>query len=201
MKIEQFVMAYGVEQDRLRAILPEGFASLRPVLRVNAEIADGKTACIEYNTAVEHDGKKGWLNIGFWRDVAFTKEGKTTSFQIEHLAISFTRVGVQGACPAEKDNDGCCFLAAQHWRVPDMISSQKEFCDGTFQWDIDGGASGKSIGKTLPAIPTEPNITYPKTEFTVTAAASIPCNCVLGAYAVEFERDESACSKMQIAEQ
>ena len=26
---EQFVMAYGVERDRLRAILPEGFTSLR----------------------------------------------------------------------------------------------------------------------------------------------------------------------------
>ena len=26
MKVEQFVMAYGVEQDRLRAILPDGFA-------------------------------------------------------------------------------------------------------------------------------------------------------------------------------
>ncbi len=31
MKVEQFVMAYGVEQDRLRAFLPEGFVSLRPV--------------------------------------------------------------------------------------------------------------------------------------------------------------------------
>ena len=29
MHVEQFVMAYGVEQDRLRAILPEGFSSLR----------------------------------------------------------------------------------------------------------------------------------------------------------------------------
>ena len=37
MTIEQFVVAYGVEQDRLRAFLPEGFTSLRPVLRINAE--------------------------------------------------------------------------------------------------------------------------------------------------------------------
>ncbi len=29
-------MAYRVEQDRLRAMLPEGFTSLRPVLRINA---------------------------------------------------------------------------------------------------------------------------------------------------------------------
>ena len=26
MTVEQFVMAYGAEQDRLRALLPEGFA-------------------------------------------------------------------------------------------------------------------------------------------------------------------------------
>lgn len=31
MKVEQYAMAYGVEQDRLRAILPDGFISLRPV--------------------------------------------------------------------------------------------------------------------------------------------------------------------------
>ena len=30
MKVEQFVMAYEAEQDRLRAILPEDFVSLRP---------------------------------------------------------------------------------------------------------------------------------------------------------------------------
>ena len=38
MKVEQFVMAYHVEQDRLRAILPDGFNSLRTVCRINAEI-------------------------------------------------------------------------------------------------------------------------------------------------------------------
>lgn len=42
MKVEQYVMAYGIEQDRVRAILPEGFVSLRPVLRINAEIRDEK---------------------------------------------------------------------------------------------------------------------------------------------------------------
>ena len=43
MKIEQFVMAYGAEQDRLRALLPDEFSSIRPVLRLNAEVRDGKT--------------------------------------------------------------------------------------------------------------------------------------------------------------
>ena len=49
MQIEQFVMAYSVEQDRLRALLPEGFLSLRPVLRINAEIRDGQTGYLELN--------------------------------------------------------------------------------------------------------------------------------------------------------
>ena len=42
MKIEQFVMAYEAEQDRIRAMLPEGFESLRPVLRINTEIRDDR---------------------------------------------------------------------------------------------------------------------------------------------------------------
>ena len=36
MYVEQFVMAYGIEQDRIRALLPDGFTSLRPVLRLSA---------------------------------------------------------------------------------------------------------------------------------------------------------------------
>ena len=59
MTVEQFVMAYGAEQDRLRALLTEGFASLRPVLRINAEIRDGKTGYVEFNTAAEKNGVRG----------------------------------------------------------------------------------------------------------------------------------------------
>lgn len=77
MRVEQFVMAYGVEQDRLRALLPEGFRSLRPVLRINAEVRDGKTGYVEFNTAVEKDGKRGWLNIGYW-------EGGQKVKQVQH---------------------------------------------------------------------------------------------------------------------
>ena len=110
MKVEQYVMAYGIEQDRVRAILPEGFVSLRPVLRINAEIRDEKNGYVEFNTAVEKDGKKGWLNIGYWENVPFTRNGKTTIFQTDFLELSFTGVAVEGSCPAEKDNDGCFFL-------------------------------------------------------------------------------------------
>ena len=52
MHVQQFVMAYGVEQDRLRALLPEGFRPLRPVLRINAEIRDGKTAWVEVSITI-----------------------------------------------------------------------------------------------------------------------------------------------------
>ena len=104
MTVEQFVMAYGAEQDRLRALLPEGFASLRPVLRINAEVRDGKTGALEFNTAAEKADNRGWVNIGCWDDVSFTKDGKKTTFTPPELTISFTGVGIEGGCPAEKDN-------------------------------------------------------------------------------------------------
>lgn len=189
MKIEQFVVAYGVEQDRLRAILPPDFVSLRPVLRINAEITDGKTAYLELNTAVSFHGQTGWLNIGSWQDVQFLREGNTVTFHTEHLEIAFTAVGVQGSCPAEKENAGCWFLPQGKCRPPEQITARKEFCDCSFHWNYDGaGARGKSIGKTLPAIPTGSKTVYPKADFTVYHAAVIPCEQVLGSYQVIFER-------------
>ena len=61
MTVEQFVMAYQVEQDRLRAMLPDGYESLRPVLRINTEIRDEgkkKTSVhmLEFNTPVAAHG-------------------------------------------------------------------------------------------------------------------------------------------------
>ena len=124
MKIQQFVMAYGAEQDRLRALLPEGFSSLRPVLRVNAEIRDGKTGCLELNTAVEKNGKRGWLNLGFWTEVPFERAAGTVTFRTALLEIAFTPVGVRGGCPAEKDNAGCFFLGnPPELRPPEVITA------------------------------------------------------------------------------
>lgn len=59
MKVEQFVMVYEVGQDRLRALLPNDFHSLRPVLRINAEIRADNTTYMELNTAVGGYGKRG----------------------------------------------------------------------------------------------------------------------------------------------
>ena len=80
MKVEQFVMAYHVEQDRLRAILPDGFNSLRPLCRINADIINEKEGYIEFNTAIEKDKNRGWLNIAYWEHVSFKKNNKTVVF-------------------------------------------------------------------------------------------------------------------------
>lgn len=52
MYIEQSVMAYGIEQDMIRAMLPDGYRSLRPVLRINTEIRDNSEVYVEFNTPV-----------------------------------------------------------------------------------------------------------------------------------------------------
>lgn len=51
MEVQQFAMAYGAEQDCLRALLLDGFTSLRPVLRINVEIRDGERGYVEFVTA------------------------------------------------------------------------------------------------------------------------------------------------------
>lgn len=190
MKVDQFVMAYSVEHDRLRSILPAGFISLRPVLRINAEIRNGRTGYVEFNTAIESRDKKGWLNIGFWDDVPFVQKGKSTIFKSELLNITFTATGTRGECPSEKENEGCYFSQKGfEIRPPEAIHVNKEFCDCEFIWLFEeGGAHGVSIGKILPAIPQEVQNVYPKQNFTVKNAAMIPCEQVLGAYTVKFDR-------------
>lgn len=192
MKVEQFVMAYGAEQDRLRAILPENFTSLRPVLRINAEIYGGNLneAYVEFNTAVESGGKRGWLNIAHWNDFKCESDGKTFEFSSPFLQMKFSMTGIEGGCPAEKDNDGCFFLGESCiLRPAEKIAVNKTFYDCEFKWKFtDNDAHGVSIGKTLPAIPTEAKTQYEKLEFTAQNAAAIKCEQVLGAYCVKFQR-------------
>ena len=191
MKIEQYVMAYGVEHDRLRAILPDGYESLRPVLRINAEVRNAAIGYVEFNTAIEKDGNKGWLNIGHWDQVSFERQGKKIIFKTDFFEISFEGVGIEGSCPAEKDNAGCYFIGKEPvLRKPEIIKSNKEFCTCEFKWKFtDSDAHGISIGKTLPAYPTEIKNVYPKQNFTVENAAGIPCEQVLGTYKVLFNRE------------
>lgn len=193
MKIEQFVMAYQAEQDRLRAFLPEGFVSLRPVLRINAEIRDGKAAYLELNTAARCGDVRGWLNIGHWDsetdDLTFSREGNAVTFSMPLLRITYTAVGIEGNCPAEKDNQGCFFLdQTPQLRPAEPILVNKEFCDCSFAWKLPEGARGVSQGKTLPAFFEEPRTVYEKQPLCVETAAVVACEQVLGAYVVRFKR-------------
>ncbi len=191
MKVREFVMAYEAEQDRIRALLPCGFESLRPVLRINAQINDEK-AYIEFNTPVSHDGKRGWLNIANWdseRDnISVEKNGNVTMFITPFLEISFENTGIDGGCPAEKDNDGCIFIGKEiTLKPPYEYINNKYFCNCKFKWNFsENDAKGESMGKTLPAFYTEPVKFYEKQKFTAENAAKIPCKQVLGAYEVEL---------------
>ena len=160
MKVEQYVMAYGVEQDRLRAFLPEGFVSLRPVLRINGEIREGetKTLYLELNTPVEAFGKRGWLNIAHWdsgnTDLTCRREGKSVTFRTPFLSITYTGTGAIGGCPAEKDNDGCFFLG-EGFRPAERIDQKKEFCDCAFSWcftETDAGGASESEKLCRPSL-------------------------------------------------
>ena len=192
MKVEQFVMAYGVEQDRIRALLPAGYESLRPVLRINAELRDEACAYLEFNTPVARGDKRGWLNIRHWQspELSFRREGASVVLTAPFLWLTYRGVGIAGGCPAEKDNDGCFFPGqTPELRLPERITEPKEFCDCEFAWSFHpGDACGISIGKTLPAFPEEVRRDYPKLPLTAANAAAIPCRQVLGAYIVRFTR-------------
>ncbi len=195
VRVEQFVMAYGVEQDRVRAMMPEGFESLRPVLRINAEIRDEREVYVEFNAPAEHEGRRGWLNIAHWNSctdaVGFERQGKTVRIRAPFLELTYTGTGLEGGCPAEKDNTGCYFRTGSEltFRPAETITVRKEFCDCEFAWRFGpNDAHGVSTGRTLPAFREDPSAHYPNQPLTPENAASIPCRQVLGAYIVRFER-------------
>ncbi|MPN33064.1 hypothetical protein SDC9_180547 [bioreactor metagenome] len=197
MKIEQYVMAYRVEQDRLRAFMPEEYESLRPVLRINAEIRSGKeeSVYVEFNTPVAAFGKRGWLNIANWEspitDISYRKDGKATTFISPFLKITYTGVGIEGGCPAEKDNDGCFFIGDKtEFREKEIIDVNKEFCDCEFEWTFaEGNAKGISVGdKTVAVEPTAKEKAYDRQELSAETAAAIACKQIAGAYVVKFNR-------------
>ena len=197
MRIEQFVMAYKIEQDRIRALLPDGFVSLRPVLRINTEIrgeGEQREVYLEFNTPVSAQGKSGWLNIANWSDrstpIRCRREGETTELETDFFRLTYTLTGGQGGCPAEKNNDGCFYLDRSPRFVPaETVTENKAFCDCTFAWSFhDGDACGRSLGVTLPAFAEKAAAVYARRPLTAENAAAIPCQQVLGTYVVVFER-------------
>ena len=195
VRVEQFVMAYGIEQDRIRAMVPEGYESLRPVLRINAEIRDDSVVYIEFNTPATDGRRRGWLNIANWKstndpDISFKREGASVTFETPSLRIRFTKTGLEGGCPAEPDNEGCFFIGGDtEFRPAEKIEENKEFCDCTFAWRFhEGDAAGESEGKTIPAYAAPQKVQYERQKLSAENAAGIPCRQVLGAYVVELIR-------------
>ena len=64
----------------------------------------------------------------------------------------------------EQDNAGCYFIEDEIiLRKPEKIENNKEFCDCSFRWKFtENDAHGVSIGKTLPAYPTDVKNVYPR---------------------------------------
>ena len=143
--VEQFVMAYEAEQDRIRAMLPKGYGSLRPVLRINTEIRDEQVVYVEFNTPVSANGRKGWLNIANWKsssgdDLHFRREAGTVTIRAPFLSLSYTFTGMSGGCPAEKDNEGCYYIGQDtEFRPAEKIEENKEFVDCSFEWKFQEG--------------------------------------------------------------
>ena len=196
-EIEQFVVAYRVEQDRIRAMLPEGFVSLRPVLRISAEIRDEDSVYLELNTPVAKDGLRGWLNIENWKstrgdELQFTRNGSIVQFTTPFLALSCKLTGREGARQAENDNDGCYYIRnkEEEFRPSEKhANAELEFCDITFSWHFRRkDAAGVSTGKTMMASSTPVRKKYRKCALSAKNAAAIPCEEVLDAFVLRFER-------------
>ncbi len=89
MQATQFVMAHGVEQDRLRAILPEG---LPPCCRCFGSTGRKRLSRIPDSCGKRREkGAGGRLSVGSFSNVPFEVIEKTTAFQGELLEIAFTR--------------------------------------------------------------------------------------------------------------
>ena len=192
--VEQFVMAYEAEQDRIRAMLPDGYTSRRPVLRINSEIRNDMVLYLELNTPVEADGRRGWLNIANWKstndNIGYTRDGRKVVITAPFLELSYTGTGIEGGCPAEKDNEGCYYIGGDlEFRPAEKIDQRKEFCDCEFTWKFhEGDARGTSEGRTIAVNCMPVSIEYEKTSLTAENASAIPCIRVLGAYIVRFTR-------------
>lgn len=192
--VEQFVLAYRVEQDRIRAMLPDGYESLRPVLRINSEIRNDKVLYLELNTPVMADNRKGWLNIANWKsthdDITYSRDGKTVIITAPFLDLIYTGTGMEGDCPAESDNEGCYYIGNDiEFRPAEKIGNNKEFCDCSFSWKYtDGDASGESGWETIAAFYETPENEYARQSLSAENAAAIPCKQVLGSYIVRGKR-------------
>ncbi len=177
VSVERFVMEYRIgQEDRLRAMLPVGFESLRPVFRIVSEVRDERVLYLELNTPVAADSRRGWLNIASWKstidDIAFSREGGTVKISSPFLELEYTGTGTEDGCPDEANDEGCYYRGNDvEFRPAEKIRGSRESCRCAFLWKF--GVSEKQDDK--PAL-------------TAAYAASIPRGQILGSCVVRFIR-------------
>ena len=176
VSVEQFVTEYRADPDRIRAMLPDGFESLRPVFRILSEIRDDRTLYLELNTPIAAGSRRGWLNIASWKsthdDISYVRDGSTVTISSPFLDLEYTGTGIEEACPDETDNEGCYYRGNDtEFRPAEKAGRNRELCECTFSWK--SHASDEQVDKQ--ALPAE-------------NAASIPCEKILGSWIVRFIR-------------
>ena len=165
MKIKQYVMAYRADGNEIKRLLPPGFESLRPVLRINVECFDGDDdwGYVEFNTPVAAEGKRGWLNICSWLE------------KPDYMHLEFTPTGKAGGCPHEDDNDGCFYwdynTGSYGFLEAEIINENKEYADCSLSWEL------------------PPANAFFDDDERIRSFIKLPVEEILGAYVVEFERE------------
>lgn len=202
MKVEQFVMAYRGNHDEIKALLPKGFESLRPVLRINAEIlTDSKAGdkgatyyYIEFNTPVAHDGKRGWMNIGNWDSMS---TGITVSRKTEFISDGYFKTG---SGDLTNHRESTCFefdlLTLTHTGTGKEGGCPAESDnDGCFYspGDEDEFRPAEKVTerKEYTDCTFKWNVSEDLPPIPLFRAMAIECEEILGAYTVVFERPES----------
>ena len=164
MKIKQYVMAYRADENEIKKLLPPGFESLRPVLRINVECFDGddEWGYIEFNTPIAYEGRRGWLNINSWLE------------KPDYMHLEFTPTGKKGGCPYEEDNDGCFYwdynTGSYSFLEAEEIDAEKEYADCSISWDL------------------PPANAFFDDDERIRRFIRLPVEQILGAYVVEFDR-------------
>lgn len=165
IKIKQYVMAYRADENEIKRLLPPGFESLRPVLRINVECFDGDDdwGYVEFNTPVAADGRRGWLNIASWLE------------KPKYMHLEFIPTGKAGGCPHEADNDGCFYWdytnGSYGFLEAEVIDSNKEYADCSLSWEL------------------PPANEFIDDDERIRSFIKLPVQEILGAYVVEFDRE------------
>jgi hypothetical protein len=143
--VEQYVVVYSGDQEKIAALLPEGYESSDNVLRIEVEVVndldgmEGEQIFIEVNTPVEGEDGPEWLELvsweSMWTDIFGMTDGTFTRFTAdfdgtEFLDITFTEN--DGECDCQfrwQDPENDYFSDKPEIAVPVMAVEPEEILD------------------------------------------------------------------------